>query len=279
MAAPSREGKSRRRHWTPHWAWAVAAPSLLLLTGQAALAQPQTEDVEATAGRRSPSWKTRPLVSAEMLWDTADLMQSLYTIFLSDIVFLFWAIAWRLAYPAVAILRRFVALFCFLLGSSEEDLRHFLADAAHQTVAAIQVFGVYADRKLIPLTNWAVDWIEESFPRQVGVVQRTPADLLVFLLYLAFLTWGVVQLAFTMWDAARQFGRSLLACCPSRSIRTKPPLLYRQEVPYVQPPWLDPSAVQRPAEREAIGDDGAKLQRPRPKDDLMLCCLFPNLFG
>ena len=30
---------------------------------------------------------------------------------------------------------------------------------------------------------------------------------------------------------------------------------------------------------EAIGDDGAKLQRPRRQDDLMLCCLFPNLFG
>ena len=70
---------------------------------------------------------------------------------------------------------------------------------------SLKVFGVYADRKLIPLTNWAVDLIEESFPRQV------------------VLSCGGFQLVILddCWTNVQYFGevragRNDLTCCPSQ---------------------------------------------------------------
>ncbi|CAE7330752.1 unnamed protein product, partial [Symbiodinium pilosum] len=198
----------------------ILAEGTLHLTVHAATAHLHGDDAKAAGKRIAFRWEKRPLVSAEMLWDTVELVQTLYFIFLSDIVSLLWAIAWRLAYPALAIFRRFLALFCFILGASQEELGYFLADVAHQTVAALQVFAVYADQKLVPLTNWAIDWLEES----LGVV-----------------FWLVVRAG-----ALAQHHRFCIVRLFTYA------LLNLEEVPYAEPPWLDPGASSRIPVSEAI---------------------------
>ncbi|CAJ1367988.1 unnamed protein product [Effrenium voratum] len=178
----------------------------------------------------------RPLVTASMLYDTVDLLSTVYFMFFAAHVMRILALLRVLASPIIAPCRAILSIVCWLLFGNEKEMMRLFGEMLHQALVALQIALAHAREPLMLATVWIIDVFESMLPGQSGLIHKEPDDLLAFAIYFSCLGYGLQR-------AARALLRALLRCKrPIRKRSAREPLLYRQEIPsdvkHPRPAWL-----------------------------------------
>lgn len=159
----------------------------------------------------------------------------------------------------------------------EKEFARFLEMIFHHIFLAVKAALHHVNEPLTLVSNQMIDRFETALPQQVGRIRRTPADLLVFVLYLFALGAGLCYLMAEILIVLRRKRRRIPRCrCRKKS---NEPLLYRQEVPSSQGPvtfartMSQTAPAGRPCLRPSWLDREAELaDKPIRQTRQTVCC-------
>ncbi|CAJ1367989.1 unnamed protein product [Effrenium voratum] len=123
----------------------------------------------------------RPLVTASMLYDTVDLLSTVYFMFFAAHVMRILALLRVLASPIIAPCRAILSIVCWLLFGNEKEMMRLFGEMLHQALVALQIALAHAREPLMLATVWIIDVFESMLPGQSGLIHKEPDDLLVSL--------------------------------------------------------------------------------------------------
>ena len=99
----------------------------------------------------------RPLVTASMLYDTVDLLSTVYFMFFAAHVMRILALLRVLASPIIAPCRAILSIICWLLFGSEKEMMRLFGEMLHQALVALQIALAHAREPLMLATVWIID--------------------------------------------------------------------------------------------------------------------------
>lgn len=229
----------------------------------------------------TPLGKKGPLLTTDMVYETADLLQTVYANFLAEHVRRQATSVWNSTDQITAAVLEAdpIAQLCLKIGCQKEEVeqdvqaiyRRTRVSASSLSALAVRTSG-HIQEHLADWTHVAVDHFERVMPKYEGLIPRTTGNLALFVLYLI----AVLYLLLRAVGLALRLTLFALCCCRGSSREAaKPPRLYAQQVPDIsRPAWLPfevpSSTAAKP--RARLASEPLQQQHQRPVE----CCLFGN---
>eukprot|EP00930_Biecheleria_cincta_P101997 TRINITY_DN93660_c0_g1_i1.p1 TRINITY_DN93660_c0_g1~~TRINITY_DN93660_c0_g1_i1.p1 ORF type:complete len:343 (+),score=65.43 TRINITY_DN93660_c0_g1_i1:132-1031(+) len=264
-------------NFTPEEAVATFVPEEAVATS--AQEAVETDDGEVPLAP-APQGKRAPLLTTDMVYETADLLQTVYANFLADHVRMKAAAFLNSTDPitSAVLVADPIAQLCSKLGCKKEEVEQDVhaiykktrVFASGLTALAVQTSGRIQEH-MADWTHVAVDHFERVMPKYEGLIPRTTGNLTLFVMYLIAVLCVLLRAA----SLALRLALFVLCCCRRSREAAKPPRLYSQQVPDIRrPAWLPlERAPSSAAARPRAGTTAELTQQQRPVE----CCLFDTL--
>eukprot|EP00931_Biecheleriopsis_adriatica_P121611 TRINITY_DN96673_c0_g1_i1.p1 TRINITY_DN96673_c0_g1~~TRINITY_DN96673_c0_g1_i1.p1 ORF type:complete len:280 (-),score=60.00 TRINITY_DN96673_c0_g1_i1:17-817(-) len=234
-------------------------------------------EVEAAQAAKRGFGQKAPLLTTDVVYDTANFFHAVYSRFLSDHIEEHRLIFLTAIDPLISALPEDpVTELCSAVGCKKEELEVMCSQVKESIVKVGELLKdktALAEERLMHL----VDLFEEAMPQHRGLISRSIGDASLTMLYFGAVCYGLARALL----CTLQWAASVLCCmCCCRCSRKADALeedSFRQEEPMLRrPPWLpaeaDPLPPRLPSRYDHVSSS-PQVEYDRTPE----CCIFPNL--